>query len=608
MRRIRRWVPAHTLTINLSAAQPLVISVFVAKGSNISVPIDAISTIGDDGGSQILNVTSPNITTTSGTDLLIGFAKPSVSEAWTPGSGYTAQDGASSPFLGAESGLAVTAGTYNAAFTISSPATWQAVVVAAKPSASMLNLSWTASTDNVGVTGYLLERCQGAVCSNFAQIATPLGTNFTDTGLSASTSYTYRVRASDAAGNLSNYSNILTATTGGQPLPAPTVSSLAPTTGPSTGGTAVTITGTNFVAGATVTFGGTAATGVTVVSNTSITATTPAHAAGAVSVVVRNPDSQSATLSNGFTYNPPPTVTSVAPGSGAVGGGTAVTITGTNFVAGGTVTFGGTAATGVTVVNSTSITATTPAHAAGAVNVVVTNPDTQSGPLANGFTYTVSNPAPTVSSLMPTSGPSTGGTAVTITGTNFVAGATVTFGGTGATGVTVVSSTSITATTSAHAAGVVNVVVTNPDTQSATLSNGYTYLGPAPTLTSLTPTSGPSTGGTAVTITGTNFVAGATVTFGGTAATGVTVVSTPAITATTPAHAAGAVSVVVRNPDSQSATLSNGFTYNPPPTVTSVAPGSGAVGGGTAVTITGTNFVAGAPSPSGAPRRRVSRW
>lgn len=83
-----------------------------------------------------------------------------------------------------------------------------------------------------------------------------------------------------------------------------------------------------------------------------------------------------------------PTVTSISPTSGSTSGGTSVTITGANFVSGATVSLGGSAATGVTVVSSTSITATTTAHAAGAVNVVVTNPDTQSGTLNSGFTYT----------------------------------------------------------------------------------------------------------------------------------------------------------------------------------------------------------------------------
>ena len=92
---------------------------------------------------------------------------------------------------------------------------------------------------------------------------------------------------------------------------------------------------------------------------------------------------------------------------------------------------------------------------------VVTNPDTQSGNLASGFTFT-SAPAPTVSSVSPTSGPAVGGTGVTITGANFVSGATVTFGGTAATSVVVTNSTTITATTPAHAAGAVTVVVTNP--------------------------------------------------------------------------------------------------------------------------------------------------
>ena len=136
---------------------------------------------------------------------------------------------------------------------------------------------------------------------------------------------------------------------------------------------------------------------------------------------------------------------------------------------------GGTAATGVTVVSSTSITATTAAHAAGAVSVVVTNTDAKTGTLTNGYTYTTTNPAPTVTSISPTSGTTAGGTPVTITGTGFLAGATVSLGGTAATGVTVVSSTSITATTAAHAAGAVNVVVTNTDAKTGTLTNGYTY-------------------------------------------------------------------------------------------------------------------------------------
>ncbi len=80
-------------------------------------------------------------------------------------------------------------------------------------SSSQINLSWTASTDNVAISGYKVERCQDAACSNFAQIATPAGTTYNDTSLAGFTSYSYRVRAADAAGNLSSYSGAGSATT-----------------------------------------------------------------------------------------------------------------------------------------------------------------------------------------------------------------------------------------------------------------------------------------------------------------------------------------------------------------------------------------------------------
>ncbi len=87
-----------------------------------------------------------------------------------------------------------------------------------------MNLSWSAATDNVAVTGYLIERCPGTGCSTFAQIAAPAGTgtSYGDAGLIASTSYSYRVRATDAAGNLGPYSPVSSATTLSTP-PAPVI-------------------------------------------------------------------------------------------------------------------------------------------------------------------------------------------------------------------------------------------------------------------------------------------------------------------------------------------------------------------------------------------------
>src|SRR5262249_28213313 len=78
-------------------------------------------------------------------------------------------------------------------------------------SLNQINLIWTASTDNVGVTNYLIERCLTASCT-YTQIGTTGSTTFNNTGLSTGTSYSYRVRATDVANNLSAYSNIASAT------------------------------------------------------------------------------------------------------------------------------------------------------------------------------------------------------------------------------------------------------------------------------------------------------------------------------------------------------------------------------------------------------------
>src|SRR5205823_5908322 len=156
-----------------------------------------------------------------------------------------------------------------------------------------------------------------------------------------------------------------------------------------------------------------------------------------------------------------------------------------NFLSGATVTVGGVAATNVIVVGATSITATTPAHAAGAVNIVVTTPG-GSGTLTNGFTYLAT---PTVTNSNPASGPTAGGTSVTISGTGFVSGASVTFDGFAATNVVVVNSTTITATAPSDTSGPADIVLTNPDTQNDTLPAGFTYVAP-PNVTDASPVSG----------------------------------------------------------------------------------------------------------------------
>lgn len=341
----------------------------------------------------------------------------------------------------------------------------------------------------------------------------------------------------------------------------PSFGSIAPPSGPAAGGTGVTITGTGFSGATSVTFGGTAATGVVVVSDTTITATTPAHAAGIVDVTVTAPGG-SVTGTGAYTYLASPTFSSINPVSGTTSGGTSVTITGTGFTGTSAVTFGGTSATGVVVVSDTTITATTPAHAVGIVDVMVTAPG---GSVTGTGAYTYVVPPPTFGSIAPTSGPIAGGSNVTITGTGFTNATAVTFGGTSATGVVVVSDTTITATTPAHAAGAVNVVITTPG-GTTTGTGAYTYVA-APTFVSITPSSGSVAGGTSVTITGTGFTGATAVTFGGTAATAFTVNSATQISATTPAHAAGAVNVIITAPGG-SVTGTGAYTYVAVPTYT----------------------------------------
>lgn len=96
---------------------------------------------------------------------------------------------------------------------------------ASASSTSAISVSWSASTDTggSGLAGYKVERCTGASCSNFAQIATTTSTSYADSGLTAATTYRYRVRAYDGAGNNSSYSSTAQATTNSAPPTGGTV-------------------------------------------------------------------------------------------------------------------------------------------------------------------------------------------------------------------------------------------------------------------------------------------------------------------------------------------------------------------------------------------------
>ena len=281
------------------------------------------------------------------------------------------------------------------------------------------------------------------------------------------------VRVDDNTGGGGPYAAALPVAITVTAVPTPTVTSIAPASGPAAGGTSVTISGTGFGGAAAVTFGATPATGFTVTSATQITATAPAGT-GTVDVRVTTGGGTSATsAADQFTYVAAPTVTGIAPTSGPAAGGTSVTISGTGFGGAAAVTFGATPATGFTVHNATQITATVPAGT-GTVDVRVTTVGgTSASTPAGQFTYIA---APTVTGIAPTSGPAGGGTSVTISGTGFGGATAVTFGGTSAAGYVLTSATQITATAPAGT-GTVDVRVTTVGGTSATsAADQFTYV------------------------------------------------------------------------------------------------------------------------------------
>ncbi|MGP8252223.1 MAG: IPT/TIG domain-containing protein, partial [Terracidiphilus sp.] len=205
------------------------------------------------------------------------------------------------------------------------------------------------------------------------------------------------------------------------PPPLPTVTGVTPNSGPSTGGTTVTITGTAFTGATEVDFTNDVRTHVlpttfTVDSDTMITAITPAFAdfVGTVDVQVETPGGTSIeTADDEFNYTvpPPPTVSGVSPASGTSVGGTTVTVSGANFLGATAVAFGLTG-TAFTVTNPTTITATSPPGSVGTVDVTVATPGgTSATNTSDQYTY-FEPPPPTVTAVTPTGGFTIGGTTV----------------------------------------------------------------------------------------------------------------------------------------------------------------------------------------------------
>ena len=384
-----------------------------------------------------------------------------------------------------------------------------------------------------------------------------------------------------------------------QALAAPQVTSLATTTGSTVGGTSVTINGTGFLQVSVVMFGSSLATSFTVNSPTSITAIAPAAAAGTVDVTIVNSlGASTASTADQFTYQAPPSlpaITHVSPGTATTTGGDTITITGSNFTGATAVMFGTTPAASYTVTSPSTITAVAPAHVSGNVDVQVT---TSGGTSVTGATdqllFTVPVLTPIITNLSTASGSTAGRTSVTIMGVNFTGATQVMFGSVPATSFVVNSANSITAIAPAEAAGQIDVYVTNSvGTSGATTNDQFTFVSPVPVISQLSINNGSISGGTSVTISGTNLAGVTQVLFGGVPATSFEQFGPNTISAVAPAATtAGPVDITLQSPNGTSAvTTADQFTYLAPlPTVTGISSLSGIITGGTAVTISGSHL------------------
>jgi len=406
------------------------------------------------------------------------------------------------------------------------------------------------------------------------------------------------------------------------PSLAPTVASLSLQYGPLSGGTGLTINGSNFTDATLVNFGATATTNFIVSSDgTQITVVTPqVLTPGTIDVTVSTPVATSlVNASDAFTYEPAPsagsmpTVTSITPNTGLVAGLGNVTVTGSNFNAVEAVHFGGVPATAFFVNSPTSLTVIVPpAVGPGTVDLTVTTADEQSAVVpADAYTYAsgATNAGPVVQTVTPATGTIAGGTTLVIHGVNFFGLAptgSVQLGGVDVASFSVNSAgTEIVATTPATPSPrSVDVVVTNSLASSATTAADVFSYTPdslnAPVIASVSPASGDVSGGTAITVTGTGFTNASLVTIGGQPITSFTVSGdgTELSFASPVAATPGTVTIAVTTSGGQSdVSVNDSFTYLTDPgapgraVVTGVNPITGPVAGNSGVEIDGSNFL-----------------
>lgn len=381
---------------------------------------------------------------------------------------------------------------------------------------------------------------------------------------------------------------------------APVVYSVDPVSGPTAGGTLVTIHGTGFT-NASRAFFGTIPAGGFAPSDTLFQVTSPPRTAGTVDVTVVNSFGSSA-VTNGdkftFTAAGAPVVRAVAPNSGPAAGGTSVLVVGSGFSGASAIHFGATSvALGVFNVfdDSHIFLQAPPGTAATTVDVTVTNAaGTSAVSNADRFSY-IAAALPVVEAVFDSMGPIIGGTPVSLTGSGFTGATMVKFGANAATGVNVNDDGHLFMTSPPGAVGTVDITVVTPvGTSVVNASDHFTYTAtPAPVVFGVTPNSGTTSGQTFVSIIGAGFTGTTAVHFGATLATNNLFVNENSISVAAPAGAAGTVDIRVTTPAGNSAiTTGDKFTYRVPgrPVVSAVGPNHGAPAGGDSVQLNGSGF------------------
>jgi hypothetical protein len=297
----------------------------------------------------------------------------------------------------------------------------------------------------------------------------------------------------------------------------------------------------------------------------------PGTVPGHVDLIATNNSNERSILPAALEITPAnPVVTTVSPSIGSRNGGTALTITGSNFTAGSRVIVGTRiyvdgAVGGATVVDPNTITLTTQATTAATYDVVVIGGTGVEGRKVSGYQF---RPIPSIQARFPATGTALGGTPLVITGADFDPAIVVRIDGVQQTQVAVQGTTRIDVITDGGVPGPYVLEIENPGGDVA--SSAFVYVAaPDPAINLVTPASGSTSGGSTITIAGANFAAPLDVYFGadpdtglgGTLATSVTVVDPSTLEVVTPAHASGMTNVLVQAANGQAALLNAAFTF-----------------------------------------------